>query len=106
MNFKLRQLEGFIAVAEGRSFSAAADRLFMTQPAFSQLIKELETVVGTRLFDRTTRKVELTEAGRVLFAQSHRPLEDLQHAYQSVSELASGRRGSVSIRYCLRQLSV
>lgn len=96
MNFKLRQLEGFVAAAETRSFSVAAGKMFMTQPAFSQLIRELESLVGTRLFDRTTRRVELTEAGRLLLAQARRPLEDLQHAYESVAELASGGRGSVS----------
>lgn len=96
MNFKLRQLEGFIAAAEALSFSAAAERMFMTQPAFSQLIRELEHLVGTRLFDRTTRRIELTEAGRLLLAQARRPLEDLQHAYESVAELAAGSRGSVS----------
>ncbi|MBP7564545.1 MAG: LysR family transcriptional regulator [Burkholderiaceae bacterium] len=96
MNFKLRQLEGFIAAAESRSFSVAADRMCMTQPAFSQLVRELESIVGTRLFDRTTRRIELTEAGRLLLAQARRPLEDLQHAYQDVTELAAGHRGSVS----------
>lgn len=85
-----------MAAAQTRSFSAAAGRMFMTQPAFSQLIRELESLVGTRLFDRTTRRIELTEAGRLLLAQARRPLEDLQHAYESVTELASGNRGSVS----------
>lgn len=96
MNFKLRQLEGFFAAAETLAFSTAADRMCMTQPAFSQLIRELESLFGTRLFERTTRRMELTEAGRLLYAQARRPLEDLQHAYQSVTELASGSRGLVS----------
>lgn len=95
MNFKLRQLEGFFAAAQVKSFSAAASKMFMTQPAFSQLIQELENLVGTRLFERTTRKVELTEAGRLLLAQIRRPLEDLQHAHESLVELAAGRIGSV-----------
>lgn len=96
MNFKIRQLEGFIAAADHRSFSAAADRMCMTQPAFSQLIQELEKIVGTRLFDRTTRRMELTEAGQLLLAQARRPVEDLQFAWESVAEMASGSRGSVS----------
>jgi len=99
MNFKLRQLEGFIAAAELKSFSAAADRMAMTQPAFSQLIRELENLIGTRLFERTTRRVELTDAGHVLLGQARRPLEDLQRAYDNVIELAAGIRGSV--RYAI-----
>jgi LysR family carnitine catabolism transcriptional activator len=96
MHFKIRQLEGFMAAAETGSFSAAADRLCMTQPAFSQLVRELEKIVGTRLFDRTTRRIELTEAGQLLLTQARRPLEDLEFAWQSVAEMASGSRGSVS----------
>lgn len=96
MNFKLRQLEGFIAAAELGAFSKAAERLCMTQPAFSQLIRELETAVGVKLFDRTTRRVDLTDAGRLLLAQARRPLDDLQHAYASLLELAGGERGSVT----------
>src|SRR4051812_31823907 len=96
MNFKLRQLEGFLAAAQARSFSAAAEKMAMTQPAFSQLVRELEHLAGTRLFERTTRRVELTEAGRVLLAQVRRPLEDLQHAHESLAELAAGRAGSVT----------
>jgi LysR family carnitine catabolism transcriptional activator len=96
MNFKLRQLEGFLAAADEGAFSKAADRLAMTQPAFSQLIQELERAVGVRLFDRTTRRVELTEAGRILQAQVRRPLQDLRHAHDSLRELAAGERGSVT----------
>ncbi|WP_345246072.1 LysR family transcriptional regulator [Pigmentiphaga soli] len=96
MNFKLRQLEGFVAAAETGAFSKAADRLAMTQPAFSQLIRELEGMVGVRLFERTTRRMELTEAGRILLAQVKRPLDDLQHAYANLRELAGGERGSIT----------
>ncbi len=96
MNFKLRQLEGFVAAADMAAFSRAADQLSMTQPAFSQLIRELENVAGVRLFERTTRRVELTEAGRMLLAQVRRPLEDLHHAYTSLQELAEGARGLVT----------
>ncbi|ETF03010.1 hypothetical protein W822_09290 [Advenella kashmirensis W13003] len=95
MNFKLRQLEGFIAAADEHSFSSAAERLCMTQPAFSQLIRELETLLGARLFERTTRRVDLTEAGQLLYTQAKRPIEDLHHAYLAVTQLADGTRGVV-----------
>jgi DNA-binding transcriptional LysR family regulator len=62
--FTLRQIEAFIAVAELQSFSAAAERLGLTAQAVSQLIGELEAHLGFRLFDRTTRRVALSSAGR------------------------------------------
>ncbi len=96
MNYKLRQLECLLAAAKSQSFSIGAEKVFMTQPAFSQSIRELETAVGTRLFDRTTRRVELTEAGQMLTAQVRLPMEDLEQAYRNVTDLAAGRRGSVS----------
>lgn len=95
MNFKLRQLEGFVAAARLGSFSAAARELAMTQPAFSQLIRELETALAVRLFERTTRRMELTEAGQRLLAMVERPLDDLKDAAAFIRELAAGRRGRI-----------
>ena len=88
MNLKLRQLQGFAAAATHGSFSAAARELAMTQPAFSQLVRELETALRVKLFERTTRRVELTEAGR-----RERPLDDLGDAYRFAREMAAGTRG-------------
>jgi LysR family carnitine catabolism transcriptional activator len=96
MNLKLRQLAGFVAVARCGSFSAAARELAMTQPAFSQLIRQLEVAVGVRLFERTTRKVELTEAGVRFLALVQRPLDDLDHAHIFMREMANGRRGRIA----------
>jgi DNA-binding transcriptional LysR family regulator len=96
MNFKLRQLEGFTAAARSASFSRAAAEVSMTQPAFSQMIRELETTLGVRLFERTTRRVELTDAGRVLLSRVQGPLEELGEAYASVRDIAQGRRGTIT----------
>ena len=60
------QLECFIAVAEELNFSAAAQRLFTTQPAVTYQINTLEKETGLHLFDRTTRRTKLTAAGRSL----------------------------------------
>jgi DNA-binding transcriptional LysR family regulator len=95
MNFKLRQLEGFTAAARSASFSRAAAQVSMTQPAFSQMIRELEATLGVRLFERTTRRVELTDAGRVLLTRVQGPLEELGDAYASVRDIAQGRRGAI-----------
>lgn len=95
MNFKLRQLEGFVRAARHASFSVAARGLAMTQPAFSQLIRELETTLGVKLFERTTRRVEPTDAGRRLLAMVERPLDDLADAYRCAREMAAGTRGRI-----------
>lgn len=62
----LANLNAFIAVAETRSFSLAAERLHLTQPAVSKRIAALEAQLDVRLFDRLGRDVSLTEAGRAL----------------------------------------
>ena len=66
MNMTLRQLRAFAAVADTGSFTAAAGRLHLSQSALSVLVRELERELGTRLFDRHTRRVLLTEAGHEL----------------------------------------
>jgi DNA-binding transcriptional LysR family regulator len=88
-------LHGFAAAAARGSFSAAARDLAMTQPAFSQLIRELETLLNIRLFERTTRRVELTPAGKRFLAMIQRPLDDLDDAYRFAREMATGTRGRI-----------
>ncbi|MGW2226207.1 LysR family transcriptional regulator [Streptomyces formicae] len=63
---ELRHLRGFLAVADELSFTHAADRLRVGQPALTRTVRALEESIGTRLLDRTTRQVALTDAGRRL----------------------------------------
>ena len=93
----LRQLECFAAVVETGAFSRAAGRLQMSQPALSSAIRELETGLGARLFDRTTRRVELTEAGRVFQATALAGLSEIERAVVLVRDLSSLRQGLVRI---------
>jgi DNA-binding transcriptional LysR family regulator len=95
VKFKLRQLEGFVLAARHASFSKAAAELAMTQPAFSQLVRELERALEVKLFERTTRKVQLTDAGRRFLGMVEAPLDDLQHAELYLRDVASGRRGRI-----------
>jgi DNA-binding transcriptional LysR family regulator len=76
--FTLRQIEAFLAVAELHSFSAAADRLGLTAQAISQLVAELESHLGFRLFDRTTRRVTLSSAGRDFWPSAQTLMRHIQ----------------------------
>jgi DNA-binding transcriptional LysR family regulator len=97
MNLTLRQVRAFLAVAQWGSFTAAASQLHLTQSAVSVLISELEAVFGLRLFDRTTRLVRLTDAGREFHPVAQKVMLELDGAVSSSRELAAQKRGRVVI---------
>ncbi|RIH85558.1 LysR family transcriptional regulator [Calidithermus roseus] len=74
----LERLRYLVALAEERSFTRAAERVFLTQPALSIQIRQLEEELKVRLFDRTKRPLELTEVGRRVVAQARRVLEEVE----------------------------
>ncbi|GGX17864.1 LysR family transcriptional regulator [Pigmentiphaga litoralis] len=93
MNLTLRQLRAFTAVADTGSFTAAAATLHLTQSALSVLIREMEADLGVRLFDRHTRRVVLSEAGREFQPAVQRMLGDLATAVSGLTDLRDKRRG-------------
>lgn len=97
MNVSLRQLRVFLAVAQDRHFSRAGDALGLTQSAVSRSITELEQALGLQLLHRTTREVELTDAGRLLQGHTGRILEDLEACLLEVQGLATQHQGRVSV---------
>jgi DNA-binding transcriptional LysR family regulator len=97
MNITLRQLQAFVAVALAGSFSRAAERLHMGQSGVSVLVRELETELGLRLFDRTTRRVELTEAGREFRADAERLIAQLDQSVRHTRDLVARRRGRLAV---------
>ena len=97
LNVTIRQIQAFLAVAELGSFTRAAERLHAAQPALSLLLRQLEDELGARLLDRTTRRVELTEAGREFKNSADRILDELHHAARSARDHAARRRGRISI---------
>ena len=97
MNVTLRQLRAFVAVADTGSFTLAAERLFITQSALSGLIKELESTLGLRLFDRSTRRLRLSDTGRELYPQIEKILHDLDGVVSEVGNLKDLQRGTVRV---------
>jgi DNA-binding transcriptional LysR family regulator len=94
-NLSLKQLRAFTCVADVCSFTEAAAILNLSQSAVSLLVRELESELGLKLFDRTTRSVHLTEAGAELHPVATRVLQDLGAAVTGSRELAARRRGLV-----------
>src|SRR3712207_3461232 len=94
---EIRQLRAFSVIAETRTFTAAAQRLHVTQAAISMQIRQLETEVGAQLFTRTPRRVILTEAGEVLLGRAHRILREHDAARAEIAELVGAERGRLRI---------
>jgi LysR family carnitine catabolism transcriptional activator len=97
MEVSTRQLRAFRLAAQHHNFTRAAEALFITPSGLSVLIKELESRVGFRLFDRTTRHVELTPHGRELLAVIQRSLEELDVAIANIGRSAKRNQLSVSL---------
>jgi len=97
MRVTLRQVEGFLAAADSLSFSRAAQKLHVTQSAFSQLIREMETALDVRLFDRTTRKVVLTHAGHSLMFKMRSGLMAIEEACLDAQAISRLEKGHASV---------
>lgn len=102
MNITIRQIEAFLKVAEFGSFTRAAERLHVAQPALSQHVRDLEGELGIRLFDRTTRRVELTEGGREFRNTAAKIVEDLERATPTSLRPANAAKSRSRHRLCSR----
>lgn len=96
---ELRHLKYFLAVAEELHFSHAAARLYIAQPPLSQQIKQLEAEIGVKLFNRTKRSVELTEAGKVFQREAYAVLERLEKGVLKAQQAARGEAGWLSVGF-------
>ena len=94
MNLETKWLEDFVALATTRSFSKAAERRFVTQPAFSRRIRSLEETVGLTLVNRSHSPVELTEAGQLFLVTARNVVEQLGEALRHLHHL-EGQQGEV-----------
>ena len=97
INYDFHELRSFVAVAELGSFRAAAEEVNISAPALSRRVDRLETMLGTRLLERTTRRVALTNVGRIFLEHARAALDELEGATLAITELAEQRVGLVTV---------
>ena len=97
INYDLHDLQAFVAVAERASFRQAAADLFLSQSALSRRIDKLEEGLGVKLFERTTRRVQLTNVGQTFLVNVRTALDGLEDAVLGVADLAAHRTGTVTL---------
>lgn len=97
MQMELRHLRSFVVLAEELNFRRAAERLYISAPALSVQIKQLEDMLGVRLCERDTTKVRLTPPGEVLLYEARHLLHQARQAELATKEAARGNRGTLRI---------
>jgi DNA-binding transcriptional LysR family regulator len=97
MSIDLKQLKYFLAVAEEKSFSRAAERLHISQPPLSQQIMKLESELGVKLFARTTRTFELTVAGKALMSEASDMLAKMRMTIDTIRQIDRGEVGRLRV---------
>lgn len=105
MDYSLRELECFVAVAETLSFTQAARRLHLSQPPLSRHIRALEEKIGARLFDRDRRTVALTPAGALFYEETHGLLPQLVRAGESARRAVRGETARLRLGFVSAVLS-
>ncbi|GAA4834356.1 LysR family transcriptional regulator [Paenibacillus vulneris] len=93
----MRHLQYFLEVAHWKSFTKAAQSLYITQPTISKMIKNLEEELGVVLFDRIGRRIELTDAGAVLLTQAQHMVKSFEEMTSHLDELMKVQRGRIRI---------
>ena len=93
----MKDMRAFYAVVEEGNISHAAQRLAMAQPALSRQMKKLEETLGTKLFDRGSRRIRLTEAGRVFYERVEKILSLVDGTIQDIEEIGEGEAGTIHL---------
>src|SRR5262249_31951959 len=102
---ELRHLRYFVAVGEELNFLRAADRLHISQPPLSQQIRDLEIELGVKLFDRSKRQIELTEAGRIFMQEVRLILAHVDRAADLALRASRGQVGQLRVGFMMPQHS-
>ena len=96
---ELRHLRYFVAVGEEEHFGRAAQRLRVAQPALSRQIQDLEREIGFKLFDRLSRGVKISSAGRLFLEEARRILQQLNEATERAQRVARGQSGTLRVGF-------
>ncbi|GIO27357.1 LysR family transcriptional regulator [Ornithinibacillus bavariensis] len=93
----IKQLRYFIAIAEEKNITAAASRLHMSQPPLSMQLKQLESELGVKLFDRSGKRMELTDKGEVLYKKALHLVNNLEEIKNEIQETEQGKKGVLAL---------
>lgn len=93
----LREIQLFMEVADQQSFTKAAERTYLSQPSLSKIVKKLEEELQVELFDRSTRHLWLTDAGKIVYQQGQKSLESLTELKMQLDELRNVKTGKIKI---------
>ena len=96
-NIDIRQLICFVEVAKQESFTKAAETLYLTQPTISKVVKSLEDELNVSLIRRSTKKVEITDVGKVVLTQAQNIVESIQNLENELNDVLQLRKGKVNI---------
>src|ERR1700732_1122195 len=99
---ELRHLRYFVAIGEEQHYGRAARRLRVAQPALSRQTQDLEEELGFKLFERLPRGVKLNAAGKLFLEDARRVLQELSEAAVRAGRVASGRSGTLCVRFTWR----
>ncbi len=94
---EIQQLKYFVEIAKCKNFTRASERLYVTQPMLTRVIKQLEAELGIQLIERTSKYFHLTDAGETFYQQAEDLLIRYQNLYQIIDDVKSVRRGEVKI---------
>lgn len=94
---ELRQLKYLLSIGEEGTFTAAADKLYISQSALSQQVKSMENELGVPLFDRSRNRLRFTEAGELLHQRAKRIVNEMDEAKKAIDELEQLYRGTLKI---------
>lgn len=97
MNMEIKDMRAFYAIVEEGNISHAAQRLDIAQPALSRQMKRLESSLGVQLFERGSRRIRLTDAGRVMYSRVEHILGMVDGTVREITEIGSGVAGSIRL---------
>ena len=95
---EIKQLEYFLAVSETKSFTRAAERLFVSQPSVTNIIRNLEDELGIQLFERSQKQMLLTSEGRIFHSHVEHLMKGISHTLEEIAAIKNLNGGELSVK--------